>query len=687
MNNVLESQLAKATISFINTQFNAQLSSEQIVFNETNKDFEGDITMVIFPLVKLLRKSPVECGEIVGNFLVSQFDIIEKYNVIQGFLNIVLSNKYWLNELQNSILKNGDFQLENEQPKNIVLEYCGPNTNKPLHLGHLRNMMIGHSVASILTAAGHNVHKVNIYNDRGIAICKSMQAWLVSSKGETPESSGMKGDHLAGKYYVEYDRLLKAEIETAKSELFSQSYHLLNKIPTNELKPIIDRQTELANQWNQLIIDFPNALQGMNEIRKLNQNTLSQESILLLSEYYDKLTASAEKENSDLLKRIEIITKKADELKELLKIQVPFARTTREMLLKWEAGDPETRTLWNKMNDWVYQGFQITFDRLGVDFEKHYKESEYYENGKELVLEGLNNNKFKKNPDGSVSADLTPYGLDEKILIRKDGTSIYLTQDLGIAEARYKDYKMDRSIYVVADEQNYHFKALKHTLEMLEKPYAQGIYHLAYGMVDLPTGRMKSREGTTVDADDLMDEMVEKAIEEGQNSGKIAEMNEAELKQLYENLGISAIKYFLLRIHPKKRMIFDPKESIDMQGFTAAFIQYAYTRISSLGRKYGQQTSNTVAISTMNDYEKELVKAMVKYPEIISISAIEMDPSHLAVYLHQLAKTFNRFYTECSVLGNSDSSVNEFRVQLCNLTGKIIKNGLRLLGINTPERM
>jgi len=691
----LEKLLAEATLDFIQNRFAMNPDSNSIIFSETNKEYEGDLTLVLFPQIKILRKSHSECGELIGNYLQSRFDIIGHYTVVQGYLNLSFSQQYWLSELQDGMAKNGKFISAVDKPKKIVLEYCGPNTNKPLHLGHLRNMVIGHSVAAILNAVGHEVHKVNIYNDRGIAICKSMQAWLLSGDGETPHSSGLKGDHLAGKYYVEYDRLLKNEIEQYERIALKGLKDEMASFSQQEQDIILSKAAALNETWNVISKESAQTLQHFMEENKIPAVDTDISNRSIPDEYIRLLVATATAFNEEasaggetlFINQLSTLKEGLVELQEILKKSVPLAQKTREMLLKWEAGDPEVRALWNKMNSWVYDGFQITFDRLGVNFERHYKESEYYEKGKDLVMQGLEEGKFFRNADGSIGANLTPFGLDEKILIRKDGTSIYLTQDLGIAEARFDHFKMDQSIYVVADEQIYHFKALKHCLEILEKPYAQGIYHLAYGMVELPTGRMKSRQGTTVDADDLMDEMVEKAREEGRESGKIAEINEEEKSKLYELLGISAIKFFLLRINPKKRMIFDPKESIDMLGYTAAFIQYTYARIRSILRKYQGQISPKIAYTLLNEFEKDLVKLLAKYEYVIHHSAAEMDPSIIASYLHTTAKSFNRFYAECSILGNAEEATNLFRVQLCAHTAEIIYHGLSLLGIKAPDRM
>ncbi len=589
----LENQIAEAASAAMKELFDASLNPADILVNETNTSFKGDRTVVTFPLAKQAKKSPPETADLLGNALVEKLDFVSGFNVVKGFLNLEFTPETW-NKVYQDLSKDKDHGQHSSNGKKIVLEYCGPNTNKPLHLGHLRNMVIGHSVSAILEKAGNKVHKVNIYNDRGSNISKSMLAWEKFADGETPESSGMKGDHFVGKYYVRYNTELNKEIETA-----------------------------------------------------VNAGT---------------------------------------DIKEA-KRTVPLVQEVQTMTQQWEAGDSAVHATWLKMNNWVYQGFEKTFARLGVNFEKHYKESEYYKKGKEIVEKGLADGHFKKNEDGSVSVDLTEQGLDEKTLLRNDGTSLYLTQDFGIANERYKDYTMDQSIYVVGDEQIYHFKALKESLKLLGKPYGESIFHLSYGMVDLPTGKMKSREGKSVDCDDLMDEMISIAENESIKAGKVDGYSEEEKVELYKTLGIGALKYFILRVNPKKRMVFNPEESIDMQGFTAPFVQYAHARIQSIIRKYGQEPALPSKLPELSEREIHLVQLLYSYPNIIAESAKTYDPSVVAKYVFELAKSFNGFYADHSILGNDDAAVNDFRVHLSAQTAKTIKDGMNLLGINVPDKM
>ncbi|MCB0539191.1 MAG: arginine--tRNA ligase, partial [Bacteroidetes bacterium] len=474
-----------------------------------------------------------------------------------------------------------------------VLEYCGPNTNKPLHLGHIRNMLLGYSTAQLLSYAGNDVHKVNIYNDRGIAICKSMLAYKLFGNGETPGSTGIKSDHFVGKYYVEFDKKHKAQIAE------------------------------------------------------------------LIANGVDKKDAEEE---------------------------APLMKQAREMLLQWEAGDKETKDLWLKMNNWCYEGFEQTYEALGVDFEKHYKESDYFEQGKKEVLKGLKEGKFEQHKDGSVWVDLEDKGLDKKILLRSDGTSVYITQDIGVAEARYKDYHYDNSIYVVADEQNYHFKVLKLTLEKLGKPYAEGIHHLSYGLVNLPDGRMKSREGTVVDADDLIAKMIATAQKHTEELGKVEDFTEEEAKKLYKTLAMGALKYFILKVNPKKSMIFNPEESIDFQGDTGPFVQFNYVRIQSLLRKQTVGEIDTTKVSLTAE-EKELIKILYKYKPVIQQAAINFDVSMITSYSYELAKGFSKFYSSTSILNVEEENTKNFRLQLSAYVANTLKSSFAILGIDMPERM
>lgn len=574
------------------TLYQQSIEPEKIKVEVTNKDHKGDYTVVVFPLLKISKKSPEATAEDLGNYLKENTAFVSNFNVIKGFLNIELSNNFWMNFLSENH-KNSLFGKGTPKTETIVVEYCGPNTNKPLHLGHVRNMLLGYSLSQLLTFAGNKVKKVNMYNDRGIAICKSMVAWKRNGNGETPENSGIKGDHLVGKYYVEFDKIYKTEIET----LIQQG------IPKED----------------------------------------------------------AEK-------------------------KAPVLLEAQEMLRQWEAGDAETLALWKQMNDWVYKGFFETYKKIGVDFDKNYYESETYLLGKKLVEEGLNSGAFYKRDDGSSWVNLTDKGLDEKVLLRSDGTSVYLTQDLGTAQLRYEDFKMDKSIYVVANEQDYHFKVLKLTLEKLGKPYAAGIYHLSYGMVDLPTGKMKSREGTVVDADDLIADMVATAEAHTKSLGKIDDFSSKEAHTLYNTIGLGALKYFILRVDPKKRMLFNPEESIDFHGQTGPFIQYTYARIQSILRK--ENVSVTLPTDySFNNSEKEIIGLLYQFPMMVEEAAKEFNPSAIANYAYSVAKAYNGFYHNCPVLKAETETAKHTRLAISALTAQVIKTALWLLGISAPDKM
>jgi len=582
-------KLVKQTEEALNQLYG--LDEIDISFEQTNSKFNGDLTLVVFPFLKFSKKRPEDTAEEIGNYISNQLNEIKAFNVVKGFLNIEFCNEYWLNALKNrfdegiQVPKIGD-------NKKIVVEYSSPNTNKPLHLGHVRNNVLGYSICQIFDSVGYEVVKNNLVNDRGIHICKSMIAYQKWGNNETPESSGLKGDHLIGKYYVKFDQNYQKEIQ----ELVS------NGIDKEEAK--------------------------------------------------DKSSLMVE---------------------------------TRDMLQKWENGDSGTVTLWKQMNSWVYEGFEETYNRLGVNFDKIYYESDTYLLGKEIVQEGLKSNIFFKKEDGSIWIDLTPEGLDEKIVQRSDGTSVYITQDIGTADLKYDEFKMDKFVYVVGNEQDYHFKVLQLILKRLGKSYADGLYHLSYGMVDLPEGKMKSREGTVVDADELMDEVVATAKKQTEELGKTDGMKPKELTELYEVLGIGALKYYLLKVDAKKRMMYDPKESIDFQGNTAPFIQYTYTRIASLLR--AAEKVDFKFPKELNPVEKDLIKLISNYPNVITSAANNYNPSEVANAVYELAKTFNKFYHEHTILGEQDQNTRSFRITLSNMVGETIKHGFNLLGIQVPDRM
>lgn len=561
--------------------------------SETKPEFEGDYTVVLFALVKSLRKSPDQLGQELGADLVAAHpEFYTAFNVIKGFLNLTVADSFWLNVLAEAY---SDVNYGQHKPsgKKVMVEYSSPNTNKPLHLGHLRNNFLGWSIAEILKAGGHEVVKSCVVNDRGIHICKSMIAWKMFGNGATPESTGIKGDHLAGDYYVRFNDEYKKEVES-----------------------------------------------------------------LVLS---GKTKEEAERE-------------------------APIMKAAQQMLVDWEAGDPEVLRIWNMMNSWVYAGFDETYKRIGSDFERVYYESQTYLLGKKMVDEGLAKGVFVKKDDGSVWINLTADGLDEKIVQRRDGTAVYITQDIGLAIDKYNEYKCDESIYVVGDEQNYHFKVLKLICEKLGLPSAEGIYHLSYGMVELPTGKMKSREGTVVDADDIVQEMVNLSAQHTQELGKVKDFTEEELKELYEILGLGALKFFLLRVDPKKKMIFNPEESIDFHGFTGPFIQYTHARIRSILRKAGE-VPDSKANTPLLPLEKKLLVTLEQYGSMIQQSLTDHNPSLIAIFIYNLAKTYNSFYTEHSVTNAESEEKKALRLQLSLLTANVVKSGMALLGIRVPERM
>lgn len=582
----LQEQLAKG----LHELFSIEVT--EIVLQETKKEFEGAYTLVVFPYTKQAGKAPAAIATDLGNYLLANCSIVKAFQVVQGFLNISIHDSAWLSVLAEVASDKNPFQLASKGEK-VLIEYSSPNTNKPLHLGHLRNNFLGFSVAQILAAGGYEVVKTNLVNDRGIHICKSMLAYQLFGKQETPESAGIKGDHLVGKYYVAFDVEYKKEIKDLMAT-------------------------------------------GLDE--------------------------------------------------EQAKKQAPILMQAQEMLLKWEQGDAEVMNLWNTMNSWVFAGFEKSYQTMGVSFDKIYRESNTYLLGKQLVDEGLASGVFFQKPDGSVWINLEAEGLDEKLVLRKDGTSVYITQDMGTAQLKYEDFKANQSVYVVGNEQDYHFEVLFHILKKLNKPFSQGNFHLSYGMVDLPSGKMKSREGTVVDADDLMAEMIQTAKDRTLELGKIDGFNEEESNELFHNLGLGALKYFLLKVEPKKRMLFNPEESIDFQGNTGPFIQYTHARICSILRK-GGDIKPVVTDSELANSEQELIYLLGEYKATIAQAAANFAPSVIANYAYDLAKTFNKFYNEITILSEENEVKRNIRLTLAELTGKTIQHATSLLGIVSPNRM
>ncbi|WP_299532002.1 arginine--tRNA ligase [Ulvibacterium sp.] len=590
--NILEGKVKEA----IRSVFDVELPS--VEFQPTRKDFEGDITIVVFPMLRYVKGNPEQIGRQIGEFLEEQVVEVSGFNVIKGFLNLVIDDNFYL-QFFNSVYDTENFgYATNGDTDAVMVEYSSPNTNKPLHLGHIRNNLLGYSVAEILKASGKKVYKTQIINDRGIHICKSMLAWQRFGNGETPETTGLKGDQLVGKYYVAFDKAYKSEIE----ELITQG---------------VERST-------------------------------------------------AEKE-------------------------APILLEAQKMLRKWEAGDEAVVALWTTMNGWVYNGFEETYKNLGVDFDKLYYESETYLLGKDVVEDGLKKGIFYRKEDQSVWIDLTDEGLDEKIVLRSDGTAVYMTQDIGTALQRVKDYPdINGMVYTVGNEQDYHFKVLFLILKKLGFSWAANLYHLSYGMVDLPSGKMKSREGTVVDADDLMMDMTRTAAQLSEELGKLEGYSDAEKQELYTVIGLGALKYYILKVDPKKRILFDPQESVDFQGNTGPFIQYTYARIQSILRKahnMGLEFSGPADIDSLHSKEKELIKQIQLFPEVIGLAAENYSPALVANYVYDLVKEFNSFYQQVSILGEADERKKVFRVQLSKKVGEVIQSAFQLLGIQVPDRM
>jgi len=625
----LEQLLTQQVKQSVKELFQTDLNDNLIQFQKTRKDFEGDITLVTFPLLKISKKTIEETGQEIGIYLKENVSEVSDFNIVKGFLNLEIDSSYWLNQL-NDISNTPNYGLNQSKDNTLMVEYSSPNTNKPLHLGHLRNNFLGYSVAEILKVNGNEVIKTQIINDRGIHICKSMLAWQKFGKGETPESTGLKGDKLVGKYYVEFDKHLR------------------------------EQANEVMADWNNG--DFSNA----NEFQKI--------------EFLKFEDAKAEKDE----KQIKALIAKQFEL---AKNATPILNEAKEMLLKWEAKEPEVYALWQKMNGWVYKGFEATYKAMGVDFDKLYYESETYLIGKTLVEEGLEKGIFFKKEDGSIWIDLTDEGLDEKLVLRADGTAVYMTQDMGTASQRYKDYpSLNGMIYTVGNEQDYHFKVLFLILKKLGYTWANNCYHLSYGMVDLPSGKMKSREGTVVDADDLMTEVVLKAKEMTQERGHIEGMSDVEKENLYKMIGMGGLKYYLLKVDPKKRMMFNPEESVDLNGNTGPFIQYAHARISSLLRKANELKSVDVT-TEIHPSEKELIKQLKDYPALIKEAGKNYSPAIIANYTYDLVKLYNSFYQSVSIFREEDQEKVNLRLQLSKQVAQVIKSSMKLLGIDVPERM
>ena len=600
----IESQIMSAAIEAVKALYGQDVPEKMVQLQKTRSEFEGNLTLVVFPFVKMARKSPEQTGQELGDYLVAHCEAVSSYNVVKGFLNLVIAPAAWLSMLADidSDEHYGEKAADAQSPL-VMIEYSSPNTNKPLHLGHVRNNLLGWSLAQIMQANGNRVVKTNIVNDRGIHICKSMLAWLKWGNGETPESSGKKGDHLIGDYYVAFDKHYREEIKTLAAQ------YVLNGLP-------VEQAEEKAKQ------------------------------------------------------------------------EAPLIKEAHEMLVKWEQNDPEVRALWEKMNNWVYAGFDETYQKMGVSFDKIYYESQTYLKGKAKVEEGLAKGLFERHDDGSVWADLTNEGLDQKLLLRSDGTSVYMTQDIGTAEMRFQDYPIDKMIYVVGNEQNYHFQVLSILLDRLGFKWGKELTHFSYGMVELPNGKMKSREGTVVDADDLMELMVSDAYKTSMELGKFDDMTEEERREIARIVGMGALKYFILKVDARKNMLFNPEESIDFNGNTGPFIQYTYARIRSILRKADNQNSQfSILNPQLSDKEIELIQKMSEYGAAVEQAGKDYSPSGIANYCYELTKVFNQFYHDYSILNEEDEQKRQVRLVIARNVAKVIKNGMSLLGIEVPERM
>ena len=595
----LEKELRKAVIEAIKALYGQDVTEQQVSLQKTNRDFEGHITVVVFPFLRISKKGPEQTAEDIGRWLTDNAPMIEKFNVVKGFLNLSITSSVWLDILTDiNTDQNFGAQEATEDAPLVMIEYSSPNTNKPLHLGHIRNILLGYTLSNILTANGQHVFKTNIVNDRGIHICKSMLAWQKWGNGETPESGGMKGDHLVGKYYVVFDKKYKEQI------------------------------AELEKQGK---------------------------------------------------------------TKEEAEAQAPLILEAREMLRQWEAGNTEVVSLWKTMNQWVYDGFDVTYKKLGVDFDKIYYESSTYIDGREVVLKGLKDGVLYQKDDKSVWVDLTGEGLDNKLLLRGDGTSVYMTQDIGTAQQRFNDYPIDKMVYVVGNEQNYHFQVLSLVLDKLGFEFGKDLVHFSYGMIELPEGKMKSREGTVVDADDLIAEMIQTARETSEELGKLEGCTEEEKEEIATMVGLGALKYFILKVDPKKNMVFNPKESIDFNGNTAPFIQYTHARIKSVLRNAETQNINIPSDLrtgiTLSAKEEGLVQMLAEYPNVVAQAGTDYSPALIANYVYELVKEYNQFYHDFSILREENEALRGFRLALSKNIAETIKKGMKLLSIDVPERM
>lgn len=615
MKNIVE-LIQSGVIGIVKARYGAEVEAKDAVVSPTRKEFTGDFTLVVFPFTRFIKKKPEDIARELGEALVQEMPFVQDFNVIKGFLNLVIAESFWLDFLREASA-NPQYGRSPRNGQKVLVESCSPNTNKPLHLGHVRNILLGWSMYKILDAVGYDVVRVQIINDRGIAICKSMLAWQRFGEGRTPEGEGVKSDHFVGDYYVLFE------------QKFREEYAAWQMSPVAETT-LREKQTEGQT---------PEAF--FKEFKDTYFNEFSQ-----------------------------------------------LGREAKDMLLRWEAGDPEVLALWRQLNGWVYAGFEETYQALGVCYDKLYYESETYLLGKDIIEKGLKNHIFYRLEDGSVWIDLEDVKLDKKLVLRRDGTSVYMTQDIGTAHLRYQDFGVEKMVYVVADEQNYHFQVLFEIMKRLNEPYAAGLYHLSYGMVELPTGRMKSREGTVVDADDLLAEVVREAEANTKERETIAELSAAEQQEVVRSIALAALKFFLVKVHPKKRMIFDPRESVDLQGQTGPYVQNAYVRVKSVLRRVSEADAGEAGgYAHFFDDEKDLIVQLYRFPEVLQEAAQEYDPSTVANYCFNLAKSYHRFYHERSIIRAESEAARAFRLQLSVAVATVLRNGMDLLGIEMPDRM
>lgn len=700
--NIIEEKLSEVILNVF------QLKDITLEVQENKTEFEGDFTIVTFPLVKQLKKKPEVIGVELGEALTEQTDLLESFNVVKGFLNIKIRNQFFVDNFTSAY---NDFDTVESKNATVMVEYSSPNTNKPLHLGHVRNNLLGFSVAQILKEAGYDVIKTQIINDRGIHICKSMLAWEKFGKNETPESTNTKGDHFVGKYYVEFDKELKNQTNTIFNDFRINKFDQFDTPKKEEVKKLNEKINTLEAKKKELLqtVDLSELSALHEEFEKQFKETLNNDSLIsavpkkveeIISKKNKEENISDEKELETIKSQTKVfqnifkevlevegkLEAEKSNLKEICKPVTEIMKEAQQMLLDWESGDEKVRNLWNEMNSWVYKGFNETYNRLGVDFDQVQYESNTYILGKDLIQEGLDKGVLYQKEDGSVWCDLTDEGLDQKLLLRSDGTSVYMTQDLGTAVERFKQNDIQKLIYTVGNEQDYHFQVLFKILGKLGYSWADQLYHLSYGMVELPNGKMKSREGTVVDADDLMQEMYKEAKAITTELGKLEGLTDEEKEASYEIIGQAALKYFMLKVDPKKKMLFNPDESVEFAGNTGPFVLYTYARIQSVLSKANFEFKTTSDLA-LNEYEKELIMLLSNYKGTVEKAAELLSPAFLANYVYDLVKAYNSFYQSNPIISQEDENLKQFRLNLSDLTAKTIKKSLSLLGIKTVNRM